>query len=81
MFEAGGQRAARIAGAEAGIARETAAADEAKRQALRAVAFAHIRTLYAQERIELLRGAETIAADVLRWPSAETQPAISPYST
>jgi outer membrane protein, heavy metal efflux system len=65
LFEAGGQRAARIAGAEAGIARETAAADEARRLALRAVALAHARTLHAQERIELLRGAETIAADVL----------------
>ena len=33
--------------------------------ALRAVALAHLRTLYAQERIELLRGAETVAADVV----------------
>src|SRR4029077_2399495 len=65
MFEAGGQRPARMGGAEAGVARETATADEAKRVALRAVALAHIRTLYAQERIELLRGAETIGADVL----------------
>jgi cobalt-zinc-cadmium efflux system outer membrane protein len=65
LFEAGGQRAARIAGAEAGIVRETAVADEARRQALRAVALAHLRTLYAQERIELLRGSETIAGDVL----------------
>ncbi len=65
MFEAGGQRGARIAGAEAGIAREAAAADEARRVALRAVALVHLRTLYAQERIELLRGAETIAADVV----------------
>src|ERR1700752_172090 len=37
VFETGGQRAARIAGAEAGIARETAAAEEARRLALRAV--------------------------------------------
>ena len=65
LFESGGQRAARIAGAEAGIAREAASADEARRVALRAVALAHLRTLYAQERIELLRGSETIAADVL----------------
>jgi len=57
MFEAGGQRAARIAGAEAGIARETATADEARRLALRAVALAHLRTLCAQERIELLHGS------------------------
>jgi cobalt-zinc-cadmium efflux system outer membrane protein len=65
LFETGGQRAARIAGAEAGIARETAAADDAKRLALRSVAFAYLRTLYAQERIALLRGSETIAADVM----------------
>ena len=65
LFETGGQRAARIAGAEAGIARETAAADEARRLALRAVALAYLRTLYAQERIELLRGSETVAADVM----------------
>jgi cobalt-zinc-cadmium efflux system outer membrane protein len=64
LFETGGQRAARIAGAEAGIARETATADEARRLALRAVALALLRSLYAQERIELLRGAEAVAADV-----------------
>src|SRR5580765_4379083 len=51
LFETGGQRAARIAGAEAGIARETAAADEARRLSLRAVALAHVRALHAQERI------------------------------
>lgn len=65
VFETGGQRAARIAGAEAAIARETAAADEARRLALRAVGLAYLRTLYAQERIALLRGSETIAAEVL----------------
>jgi cobalt-zinc-cadmium efflux system outer membrane protein len=65
LFETGGQRAARIAGAEAGIARETAAADEARRLALRSVGLAYLRTLYAQERIELLRGSETVAADVM----------------
>ena len=64
LFETGGQRAARIAGAEAGIARETAAADEAKRLALRSVAVTYLRTVYAQERIELLRGSEAVAADV-----------------
>ena len=64
-FETGGQRAARIAGAEAGIARETATAADAMRSALRAVALAHIRTVYAQDRIELLRGAESVAAEVV----------------
>ena len=33
--------------------------------ALRSVGLAYLRTLYAQERIELLRGSETIAADVM----------------
>ncbi len=64
-FETGGQRAARIAGAEAGITRETAVAADATRVVLRAVALAHLRTLYAQDRIELLRGAEGVAADVV----------------
>jgi cobalt-zinc-cadmium efflux system outer membrane protein len=64
VFETGGQRAARIAGAEAGIARETAVADEASRLALRAVALAHVRTVYAQERVALLGGVEAVAADV-----------------
>lgn len=64
-FETGGQRAARIAGAEAGVARETAVAAEAMRSALRAIALAYLRTLYAQERIELLRGAESVAAEVV----------------
>jgi outer membrane protein, heavy metal efflux system len=65
LFETGGQRAARIAGAEAGIARETAAADDARRLALRGVALAHLRTVYAQQRIELLRASETVAAEVM----------------
>lgn len=65
LFETGGQRAARIAGAEAGIARETASADDARRLALRAVALAYLRTLYAQERIALLRGSEAVAAEVM----------------
>jgi cobalt-zinc-cadmium efflux system outer membrane protein len=64
-FETGGQRAARIAGAEAGVARETAVAADAGRGALRAVALAYLRLRYAQDRIELLTGAETVAADVV----------------
>ena len=65
LFETGGQRGARIAGAEAEIARETASADDARRLALRAVALAYLRTLYAQERIALLRGSEAVAAEVM----------------
>ena len=64
-FETGGQRAARIAGAEAGIARETAVAADATRGALRAVALAHIRALSVQNRIDFLRGAEVVAAEVV----------------
>jgi outer membrane protein, heavy metal efflux system len=64
-FETGGQRAARIAAAEAGIAHDTADADEARRLALRAVALAHLRTVYAQARIEALGRAETVAEEVM----------------
>ena len=64
-FETGGQRAARITGAEAGIARETAVAAEVRRGALRSVALAYLRTQFAQDRIELLRGAERVAAEVV----------------
>ena len=64
-FETGGQRAARIAGAEAGVARETAVAADAGRVALRAVALAYLRLRYAQDRIELLDGAERVAGDVV----------------
>lgn len=64
VIETGGQRAARIAGADAGIRRETATAADITRLALRDVAIAWLRTLYAQERVALLARAEAIAADV-----------------
>ena len=64
-FETGGRREERIAGAEAGIARETAVADDAMRTALRTVALIHLRTLDAQDRIDLLRGVESVAAEVV----------------
>jgi cobalt-zinc-cadmium efflux system outer membrane protein len=65
VFETGGQRAARVAGAEAGIRREDAAAAEAMRLALRDVAIAFLRLLHAQERLTLLRDAEGMAGEVL----------------
>lgn len=65
VFETGGQRAARVAGAEAGIRREDAAAAEALRLALRDVAIAFLRLLHAQERLALLRDAEGMAGEVL----------------
>jgi cobalt-zinc-cadmium efflux system outer membrane protein len=64
LFETGGQRAARMSGAEAEIRRETATANEASRVAVRDVALAWLRTLHAQERVALLSRAETVAADV-----------------
>lgn len=64
LFETGGQRSARIAGAEAEIRREAATADEARRLAVREVALAWLRTLHAQERVALLSRGETVAADV-----------------
>jgi cobalt-zinc-cadmium efflux system outer membrane protein len=65
VFETGGQRAARVAGAEAGIRREGAAAAEALRLALRDVAIAFLRLLHAQERLALLGDAEGMAGEVL----------------
>src|SRR5262245_6194302 len=64
LFETGGQRSARISGAEAEIRRETATADELLRRALRDVANAWLRTLHGQERVALLGRAESVAADV-----------------
>src|SRR5262245_54737593 len=65
VFETGGQRDARIAGAEAAIRRETAIADDAGRLVRRDVAIAWLRTLYAQERLALLTRTESVAADVV----------------
>lgn len=64
LFETGGQRAARIAGAEAENQRETATADDAARVAVREVALDWLRTLHAQQRVALLSRAETVAADI-----------------
>jgi cobalt-zinc-cadmium efflux system outer membrane protein len=65
VFETGGQRAARIAGAEAAVSREDAATAEVTRLALRDVAIAFLRLLHAQERVALLQGAEGVAVDVV----------------
>lgn len=64
-FELGGRRAARIAGAEAGVARETAASDDAARLLLRDVSIAFARALWSQKRLELLWGSERLAAEFL----------------
>ena len=64
-FELGNRREARIAGAEAGIARETAVSDATTRQLVRDVAVAYIRALLAQTRIDVLRAAEAVAKEAL----------------
>jgi cobalt-zinc-cadmium efflux system outer membrane protein len=65
-FETGGRRAARIEGAEAGVAHEQAAAQDAGRLALRDVATTFFQILQAQERVRLLQDAERNAGEVLR---------------
>ena len=65
-FELGGRRKARIAGAEAGVDRESATAQDAARRLLREVATAFLRGLAEQERLRLLAETERIASDFLR---------------
>lgn len=65
-FELGGRRKARIAGAEAGVDREAATAQDATRRLLREVAAAFLRGLAAQESVRLLSETERIASDFLR---------------
>lgn len=62
-FELGNRREARIAGAEAGISRETAVSDASTRQILRDVAVTFVRALQAQSRIDVLRTAESVARE------------------
>ena len=62
-FELGGRRDARIAGAEAGVLRETAVSDASTRQIVRDVAVAFVHALQAQTRIEILRSAEAVAKE------------------
>jgi len=64
-FELGNRRGARIAGAEAGVVRESAVSDATIRQLVRDVAVAYVRGLLAQTRIEVLRTAETVAKEAL----------------
>jgi len=65
-FELSGRRKARIAGAEAGIAKEIADSSEATRRLLREVAVAFSRALAAQERMRLLATTEKLAEDFLQ---------------
>ena len=65
-FELGGRRKARIAGAEAGVAREVADSGEATRRLLREVASVFSRALAAQERMRLLATTERLAQEFLQ---------------
>jgi cobalt-zinc-cadmium efflux system outer membrane protein len=66
VFETGGQRGARIAGAEAEIVAASAGADEALRLLTREVAIAYVRAVAAQERRRLLADAEASANQLLQ---------------
>ena len=64
-FEVGGRRAARIAGARAGVERETANSSDVLRRLLRDVSAAFARGLAAQERVRLATAAEGVANELL----------------
>jgi len=64
-FELGGRRKARIAGAEAGVAKEVADSGEVTRRLLREVAATFSRALAAQERLRLLGTTEKLAQEFL----------------
>ena len=59
-----GRRSARIAGANAAIARSSANVDEVTRTVLRLAASAYYRAVHANERIRLLSAAHELAASV-----------------
>jgi len=65
-FELGGRRGARIAGAQAEVARAIASADDTSRMVLRQVADGFFRAVHAELRVNVARAAETHAADVHR---------------
>jgi cobalt-zinc-cadmium efflux system outer membrane protein len=64
-FEPAGRRKARIAGAEAGIARKVADSGETTRRLLREVASTFSLALAAQERVRLLTTTEKLAQEFL----------------
>jgi cobalt-zinc-cadmium efflux system outer membrane protein len=64
-FEAFGRRSARISGAQAGVARTTAASQETGRQLLRDVAAAFMRALAANEKLKALTDADKLSSDFL----------------
>ena len=64
-FELGGRHKARIAGAEAGVAKEVAGSGEVTRRLLREVAVTFSRALAARERLRLLTTTEKLAQEFL----------------
>jgi len=65
-FELGGQRRARVAEAESGIARASAARDDSLRRLLAEAAGAFYRALHAEESLRLAETAEGVATEVAR---------------
>jgi outer membrane protein, heavy metal efflux system len=65
-FEVGGRRAARIAGARAGVDRETATTRDVVRKLLRDVSVAFARGLASKERLRLAEASNKIASELLQ---------------
>jgi cobalt-zinc-cadmium efflux system outer membrane protein len=65
-LEIGGARGARLALADAAVARETAALTEAQREATRDVASAFLRGLHSEERLRVAKGSAEFAEDLKR---------------
>ena len=65
-IELGGRRAARIAGARAGMERETASSRDVLRRLLRDVSVAFARGLAARERLRLAEASSKIAAELFQ---------------
>src|SRR5262245_27270531 len=66
VFEMGGRRDARIAGAEAQVAQASAGSDDAARRLLRDVARSFLIALHAAGRLRLSVESEDIAMELLR---------------
>lgn len=65
-FEPGGRRAARLASAEAGVAREAATADAVLLEAMSDAAGTFFRAVHAREQVAILTSAARLADDVVR---------------
>jgi cobalt-zinc-cadmium efflux system outer membrane protein len=65
-FEPGGRRAARLASAEAGVAREAATADGVLLEAMGEAAGTFFRAVHAREQVAMLTNAARLADEVVR---------------